>query len=232
MNFCSSYYICEQRFYARARRQKDEEFREAVPPRRHVGPAAGVRACLCIRGYHRVSRGRFTRRLRAACACAEAIVCSAPCAQPPRRPGNGAGPSLRQRSRVRLRPREAMAGRPGGMRLLPLRLRQHFHRPLTALKYPQMLRFCGCKAPPPPRGRPRSVAGAFLPATPCGRLPLRSIVQTGCRRRRLRKGDKEHEVLAKAFGHPKDHASYAPGALSLPFLDVPSPALAPASARG
>lgn len=165
MNFCSSYYICEQRFYARARRQKDEEFRDAVPPRRHVGPAAGVRACACGRGHHRVSRERFPRRLRVVCACAEAIVCSAPCARPPRRSGNGAGPSPRQRSRVRLRPCEAVAGRPGGMRLLPLCLRQHFHRPLTALEYPQMLRFCGCRAPLPPRGRPRSAAGG-LP--PCG----------------------------------------------------------------
>lgn len=165
MNFCSSYYICEQRFYARARRQKDEEFRDAVPPRRHVGPATGVRACARSRGHHRVSRKRFPRRLRVVCACAEAIVCSAPCARPPRRSGNGADPSPRQRSRVRLRPCEAVAGRPGGMRLLPLRLRQHFHRPLTALEYPQMLRFCGCRAPSPPRGRPRSAAGG-LP--PCG----------------------------------------------------------------
>ncbi len=233
MNFCSFYYICEQRFYARPRRQKDEEFRDAVPPRRHVGPAAGVRACIRSRGYHRVSRERFPRCLRVVCAFARASsVCCVPCARP-----LGATETVRVLHRgsaagSRLRPREAVAGRSGGMRLLPLCLRQHFHRPLTALEYPQMLRFCGCAAPSPPRGRPRSAAGAFLPAGPCGRLPLRSIVQTGCRRRRLRKGDKEHEVLTKAFGHPTGHASYAPGALSLPFLDVPSPALAVASACG
>ncbi len=158
MNFCSFYYICEQRFYARPRRQKDEEFRDAVPLRWHVGPAAGVQPCIRSRGYHRVSRERFPRCLRAAAAFARAsgTVCCVPCSQTWRY-GDGAGSSSWQCGRSRLRPCEAVARRSCRMRLLRFRLPQHFHQLLATSERPWILHFCDCAASSPP-WRCRSIA--------------------------------------------------------------------------
>ena len=176
MNFCSFYYICEQRFYARPRRQKDEEFRDAVPLRWHVGPAAGVQPCIRSRGYHRVSRERFPRCLRAAAAFARAsgTVCCVPCSQTWRY-GDGAGSSSWQCGRSRLRPCEAVARRSCRMRLLRFRLPQHFHQLLATSERPWICisvtarhpRHHGAAVP-----SPFHPAGHFLLAGPCGRLPL------------------------------------------------------------
>ena len=81
-------------------------------------------------------------------------------------------------------------------------LAETFPGPARPFHNPQMLRFCGCVAPPPPRRRVRS--GVYAPHAAC---ETRSSSQS-CRAdasscgRALREGETEHEAITKALFHP------------------------------
>ena len=154
MNLCSTYYIREQRFYARAGGHKMKNFEMNCPRRGNVGPSTEARFGACsTRPHHSVppacGSARSRRRLH--------------------RFGRAHGFGARRG----VRPRAALAGGRRRMRVRGARTRQPVRRvlaetfpgPARPFHNPQMLRFCGCVAPPPPRRRVRS--GVYAPLAAC-----------------------------------------------------------------
>ena len=130
MNLCSFYYICEQRFYARGEREKNEENRGAVLRGRLVCPEDRTSPlAFAFRGHHRVSQSE-----RSLCGLRDASIAGGfevGYARASACDRHGASLAQRQRARCCVRVREALAGSGGRRRLRRFVARRRSRRLLT-----------------------------------------------------------------------------------------------------